>query len=61
MLKNDQDKFYDEVLRTLWGYVGDKLDIPVEQLSKDNISDMLERKGVDNETIGMFLQKGMQL
>lgn len=56
MLKNDQDKFYDEVLRTLWGYVGDKLDIPVEQLSKDNISDMLERKGVDNETIGMFLQ-----
>ena len=33
-----QGEFYDEVLRALWGYVGDKLNMPVEQLSRENIS-----------------------
>ncbi len=53
---NDHDKFYDEVLRTLWGYVGDKLNIPVEQLSKDNISEKLSAKAVDDETVSMFIR-----
>ena len=34
MKNNQQSAFYDEVLRALWGYVGDKLNIPVEQLSR---------------------------
>ena len=38
MADNKPGEFYDEVLRALWGYVGDKLNIPVEQLSHDNIS-----------------------
>ena len=37
MAENKQSEFYDEVLRALWGYVGDKLNMPVEQLSKENI------------------------
>lgn len=56
MLANNRDKFYDEVLRALWGYVGDKLNIPVEQLTKDNISEKLARKDVDEETNTMFIQ-----
>lgn len=56
MLANDHDKFYDEVLRTLWGYVGDKLNMPVEQLSKDNISDKLSLAKVDEDTISMFVR-----
>lgn len=56
MLNNEHDKFYDEVLRALWGYVGDKLDMPVEQLSRENISDKLSSKGVDSDTIGLFLR-----
>ena len=56
MLKNDHDKFYDEVLRALWGYVGDKLNMPVEQLSKDNIAERLATKNVDEETISMFIR-----
>lgn len=56
MLKNDHDRFYDEVLRALWGYVGDKLNIPVEQLSKDNIADRLALKNVDEDTISMFIR-----
>lgn len=34
MAANEHEKFYDEVLRTLWGYVSAKLNIPVERLSK---------------------------
>ena len=47
--------FYDEVLRALWGYVGDKLNIPVEQLSHDNISQKLSERAVDADTIGLFI------
>lgn len=56
MLKNEHDKFYDEVLRALWGYVGDKLNMPVEQLSKDNIAERLTQKNVDYETTSMFIR-----
>ena len=47
--------FYDEVLRALWGYVGDKLSIPVEQLSHDNISQKLSERSVDDDTISLFI------
>ena len=47
--------FYDEVLRALWGYVGDKLNIPVEQLSHDNISQKLSERFVDADTIALFI------
>jgi len=57
-LKNEgkAGDFYDEVLRALWGYVGDKLNIPVEQLSRDNITERLAGRQVDNNTIGLFIQ-----
>ncbi|MBQ7471631.1 MAG: BatD family protein [Prevotella sp.] len=55
MQKNQQGAFYDEVLRALWGYVGDKLNIPVEQLSRDNISEKLSLHSVDEATIGLFI------
>ena len=53
--ENRQGEFYDEVLRALWGYVGDKLSMPVEQLSRDNISQQLEAYGVSAETIEQFI------
>lgn len=56
MLANERDKFYDEVLRALWGYVGDKLNIPVEQLTKDNISEKLSLRNVGEETNSMFIK-----
>ena len=55
MYDNQLSQFYDEVLRALWGYVGDKLNIPVEQLSHDNITDRLSSRGVDQSTIKLFL------
>ncbi|MBQ8715391.1 MAG: BatD family protein [Prevotella sp.] len=50
-----QNEFYDEVLRALWGYVGDKLDMPVTQLSRDNISQQLTERGVDTDTVNQFI------
>lgn len=47
-------EFYDEILKTLWGYVGDKLSISVSQLSKDNIAICLANRGVDDATIKEF-------
>ena len=55
MAGGKQNEFYDEVLRALWGYVGDKLNMPVEQLSRENISQQLESHNVSTETIGQFI------
>jgi tetratricopeptide (TPR) repeat protein len=55
MTENKPGEFYDEVLRALWGYVGDKLAIPVEQLSHDNISQRLTERQVDEGTINEFM------
>ena len=54
MLKGKSSEFYDEVMRALWGYVSDKLNIPVEHLSSDNISEKLSALGVDDNTINKF-------
>ena len=52
---NEKDPFYDEVLKALWGYISDKLSIPVSQLSKDNIEEELRKYGVAEDLIKEFL------
>lgn len=49
------NEFYDEVLHALWGYVGDKLNIPVEALSRDNVREAFHKHLVDDTTIDQFL------
>ena len=49
--ENKKNEFYDEILKTLWGYMSDKLSIPVSQLSKENIAAELEEKGVNEELV----------
>jgi tetratricopeptide (TPR) repeat protein len=55
MTDNKPNEFYDEVLRALWGYVGDKLNIPVAQLSHDNISSKLAERCVHQSIIDKFI------
>ena len=55
MQEGKQSDFYDEVLRALWGYVGDKLNIPVEKLSRENISEKLTERDIDANTIERFI------
>lgn len=52
---NQKEAFYDEVLKALWGYTSDKLNIPVSQLSKDNIEENLRAHGVSEELITDFI------
>lgn len=55
LASNQKDAFYDEVLKALWGYISDKLSIPVSKLSKDNIEEELRKYGVAEELIQEFL------
>ena len=55
MADGRSDEFYDEVLRALWGYVGDKLNMPVESLSRDNISQRLSEREVSEANVNLFI------
>lgn len=47
--------FYEEMLRALWGYMSDKLNIPVADLTKESVRDRLGRKGVEAEDIEQYV------
>ena len=51
MLKNDRNGFYTETLTALWGYLSDKLSIPVSELSKDNIATVMDDFGFTPEHV----------
>jgi len=43
----DHNKFYEEISKVLWGYIGDKLSISMSELSMDTARQRLLEKGVD--------------
>lgn len=51
-----QEAFYEEVLKALWGYISDKMNIPVASLSKDNVEQQLQQHGVDKVLSDEFLR-----
>ena len=55
LAEKKRDAFYDEVLKALWGYISDKLNIPVSQLSKDNIEEELNNHDVSEELKSEFI------
>ena len=55
LAENKKNECYDEVLKALWGYISDKLSIPVSQLSKDNIEAELTNYGVQEALIAEFI------
>ena len=55
LAENKKNEFYDEVLKALWGYISDKLSIPVSQLSKDNIEAELTKHGVAEDITKTFI------
>ena len=56
LAEKKKEAFYDEVLKALWGYISDKLNIPVSQLSKDNIEEELVKYNVSKELIHTFIE-----
>ena len=55
LAEKKNEAFYDEVLKALWGYISDKLSMPVSQLSKDNIEEELQKHQVADELIKEFI------
>lgn len=56
LMDNRKNEFYEEMMRALYGYFGDKLSIPVANLSKDNIEDALKRRNVTAEHITQVIE-----
>lgn len=55
MKENNQAQFYDEVIHALWGYLSDKLNIPVSELSRATVKETLEKYKVGEDIINKFL------
>ena len=56
LMNNKKNEFYEELMRALYGYFGDKLSIPVANLSKDNIEDELKKRNVAQEHIKQVIE-----
>jgi hypothetical protein len=54
--KGDKTAFYDEAIRALWGYLSDKLGIPVSNLSRETAREALEKKKLNPEIIDTFIK-----
>ncbi len=46
MAGENRRAFYEEMLRALWGYMGDKLNIPVAGLTKERVREELQKRGL---------------
>ncbi len=56
LMKSHQSAlFYDEVMKALLGYVCDKLNLPVSDLTKDNVADILNSKGVSDQLVKDYM------
>lgn len=52
---NNNEKFYEEILRATWGYLSDKLSIPVANLNRENIELELNKYGASQDLIHAFI------
>lgn len=55
MKSHQNDKFYAELAKAMWGYISDKLGIAPSQLLRDNISSQLTDYGASPETVEQVL------
>lgn len=54
MEEQNRHAFYEEMLRALWGYMSDKFNIPVANLTKENVREELHKRGVSAEASQRF-------
>jgi hypothetical protein len=45
------DRFYEEILKALWGYLSDKLSIPVSELTRTRAVEALRMKGIPDKDV----------
>jgi hypothetical protein len=52
----ENSRFYEELLKSFWGYLGDKLTIPVSDLSSESAKQVLMENKVDDKLIEEFFE-----
>jgi len=56
-LKNNKaEQFYEAVIRALWGYLSDKLSIPVADLNRERASASLLKRGIDQNVVNELMK-----
>jgi hypothetical protein len=55
--KREQDRraFYEEMLRAMWGYLSDKFNIPVADLTREIVRETLSERGAADEAEGILV------
>ena len=53
---SNSERFHEELLKALWGYIADKLSIPVANLSSDSARATLLQHNVDEPDIEEFMR-----
>ena len=53
--ENKKEPFLDEVFKALWGYVSDKLGIPISELSKETVNEKFNQKNVHEDIAQQFI------
>ena len=56
MKNNKQEQFYEAVIKALWGYLSDKLSIPVADLNRERASASLLNKGISQEVVNELMR-----
>lgn len=54
MQEENRYAFYEEMSRALWGYMSDKFNIPVANLTKENVREELLKRGVNADEAQSF-------
>lgn len=56
MVANNNEKFYEEILLALWGYVSDKMSIPRSELTRQTVVETLKSKNISDQIISDFVK-----
>ena len=55
LTNNEIDKFYEEITNTLWGYVSEKLSIPLGDLTRETATETFKNHNLDESLITNFI------
>lgn len=56
MSEQNERAFYEEMMKGLWGYMSDKFNIPVANLTRESVREELNKRGVAADDIKGFSQ-----
>ncbi|MEM9987301.1 MAG: hypothetical protein AAF804_19585, partial [Bacteroidota bacterium] len=54
--ENQSKPFYDELVRALWGYLGDKFSLGQSELNRDKARNLLAQRGASEEQVQRLYQ-----